>query len=191
MINKYKFKKITLFSIIILFFVLSINIIFAQNNFNLELKIPETYKEIVPGQTIWVTTKILNRGNNERLDITLEYLVKDANNNNIFKKSETLAIEVQSSFVGEIKIPKNTPKGEYEITANLLLNEEIIASSKDSFKITPQKKQNNYIIYSIILVIIVIILFTIKPLFKKFNQFNHKQKLKRKINRIIKKRLYS
>ena len=161
----------------------------AQNNFNLELKVPESYKMITPGQTIYVTTKVLNLGSDDRIDITLEYIVTDKDGGQIIKKSETLAVGTQNSFVEEIRIPKGIAPGDYEITANLLLMNDTTASTKESFIVKIDKNKYNYLIYLAIIIMILIVLFSIKPVLKASMRYNHKRKIKRHIKKIIRKRL--
>ncbi len=155
-----------------------------EKSFNLEVEISESYKSMQAGDDVWFTTKILNLANEERIDIILEYSISDPNNNTLVKKSETVAIETQASFVGSLSIPKETSNGDYDLNVKLFINEIPEAQGKDSFKI--RKKQNKYFYYVTYTFIILIALLLLTYIIIKSKIILGKMKMKMKIHHIIK-----
>ena len=122
------------------------------------IEIAETHKKVAPGEDIWITSKIMNLDNTQRMDITLEYNILDSKSTIVLSKSETLAIETQASFVKNVKVPSKIQEGKYDLQVLLLVNNIKEAESKDSFTV---KKSNNKNIIRIIIGIISIIILTI------------------------------
>lgn len=161
----------------------AVNNVLAQNNFNLEVEIADTYKTLSPGENIWFTTKIMNLANKERMDITLEYKIMNSNSTAIATKSETFAVETQASFVGSIKIPSDASKGEYALETVLFVNNAKEAESKDTFNIIKSNKAGSAktIIILVFFLIVVLIIF----LALKSRKIIEKIKIKAKIHKIV------
>lgn len=94
--------------------------IIQENTFNLEIEVPETYTEVLAGENIWFTTKLLNLANTQRMDVLLTYEILDINQELKAAKTETVAIETQASFVGNLKVPVNLEKGIYFLRVVLI-----------------------------------------------------------------------
>jgi len=159
----------------------------SQNNFNLEVKIAENYKSITTGENIWFTTKIMNLGGTERMDITLKYSILDEKSNIIAEKSETMAIETQASFVGNLKVPDNAEKGDYNLNVELFVNNNKEAESYDSFKIN--KKNNKNLYYLIAGIMTLLFLALLIYLCIKSKKIIEKIKIKSKVHNIVKNKL--
>lgn len=91
----------------------------AQEAFNLEVELPESYAEVPAGENLWFTTKVVNLANQERIDITLTYDILDPTKQMVASKSETMAVETQASFVANINLPKNLKDGLYYLRTTL------------------------------------------------------------------------
>nr|MCK4929767.1 hypothetical protein [Nanoarchaeota archaeon] len=179
-------KKIMCFLLIIL----CSNIILAQETFNIEIELPETYKEIPAGEELWFTIKVINLANQDRMDITLKYDILNLNKYAVTSKSETVAVETQASFVGNIEIPDNLGNGLYSLRVTLV---PVASSFKESqaetsFKIVTkaEKKQLKKSVYILIagllgLISLIYLIHKSQPLFKKL-------KMSSKVKRIIKKK---
>jgi len=122
------FQKILL-PLTVILIVLLAGILFPQltsfvikpfESFNLEVEIPKTYEEVLAGENMWFTTKLLNLGSEKRKDVTLKYEVFDADRKLKSSKSETVAVETQASFVGDIGIPKNSEEGPHFLKVTLI-----------------------------------------------------------------------
>jgi len=181
-------KKKTLFIELAIISLILFNLASAQENpFNLEVHIADAHKGMQAGEDLLFTTKILNLAGQQRMDITLNYNILDSQKNTLTSKSETLAIETQASFVGNIKIPENTPEGDYELDVQLIVNNKEEAKGKDSFEII-KKESKTPIKITITLLIIasLIILIFITLILRRLIE---KLKIKLKIHEIVKKRV--
>jgi len=181
-------KKILYIKIasMIIVFMLSLNLAFSQNNFNLEVDVAENDKTAIPGEKVHFTTKILNLANQGRMDITLTYEISGSGQV-IASKSETVAIETQASFIGDLQIPKETPVGDYNLIVKLLVNNIEEASGKYSFTIVkPKRNFQIYVIYILIAIIATIILYL---LIRGIKKLIDNRKVKSKIHKIVKFKL--
>ena len=131
--------------IVFLFVILLVNIVSAQESFNLEVEIPETYEEVLAGENIWFTTKLLNLANTKRIDVTRVYEILNARREIISSKSETVAVETQASFVGKIEIPKNSEKGLHFLKV-ILTSPFGQSESESSFNVIKEETKNQIII---------------------------------------------
>src|SRR4030043_771758 len=147
-------KNKTLFIEILVLGLLLLSLAAAQENpFNLEVQIADTHKNIQAGGELWFTTKIMNLAGQQRMDITLNYNILDSQKNILASKSETLAIETQASFVGNINIPENAPEGNYELDVQIVVNNKEEAEGKDSFEIIKKDSKTSGQIIIILLII--------------------------------------
>ncbi len=102
--------------------------------FSLEVEIPETYKEVLAGEDLWFTSKVLNLANTNRTDVTLKYEILDVNGELKTLKSETVAVETRASFVRDLKVPKSLEKGFYFLRVTLISPFEK-SEAETSFKV--------------------------------------------------------
>lgn len=164
--KKYNYKILTLIILFIVFSLIYLKNLgitgraLEENNNNLKIEIPKSYSEVYPGSKILFTTRLLNFENNGRRDVTLECSLLDSNDHTILKKSETLAIETQASFVGDILIPSDTKEGVYYIRVVLVESKDKI-SSKEPFKVV-KEKESNMSFYSLTIISIIFLLAIIK-----------------------------
>ncbi len=134
--------------IVFLFVVLLANMVFAQDSFNLEVEIPETYEEVLTGENIWFTTKLLNLANTKRIDVTLMYQILNAKGEIIASKSETVAVETQASFVGTLKVPESSEKGLYFLKVILVTvdSKQDVSEAETSFNVIKEETRNQIVI---------------------------------------------
>ncbi len=124
---------------------------------DVNVEIPNKYKRIMPGKEILSEIKIYNMGETGRVDIEIEYIIKDENNNILIKESETIAVETQASFMQKITIPENTKYGKYFFYVKAIYNSKI-ASSSTSFEVVKEEiSQKEKIYIGVILVLIIVI----------------------------------
>ncbi len=138
-------RKILLYFIVFSFLLY---IVFAQDSFNLEVEIPETYEEVLAGENIWFTTKLLNLGNKDRMDVTLKYEILDINKQLKSSKSETVAVETQASFVGSLKVPESLEKGLYFLRVILVTvdSEQDVSEAETSFNVIKEETKHQIVI---------------------------------------------
>lgn len=156
----------------------------AAQPFNIEIDLPGSYQNVNPGTDVWFTIKLLNLDNLQRVDVTLNYDIRDSNGNSIIHNSKTVAIETQASFVADLTVPDNTAPGEYSV--NVDVNSSLGESyAKTELNIShPEDDLAIYYIAAGIIVLILLILLAVKS-----RTLIEKIKLKMKIGRIVSKKL--
>lgn len=120
-------------------------------------KIQEDYLKILPGDELLAEISLFNLGAEGRADITIEYIIKNYEGNEISVGQESLAIETQANFLRKIIIPQDTGYGKYALYVRVEYNGEI-ASASDNFEIVQYKVSDIEKIYIVIIVLLVIIL---------------------------------
>jgi uncharacterized membrane protein len=167
-----------------LVFLLSIQLVYSAQPFNVEIDLPDSYKTVNPGSDVWFTIKLLNLANTQRVDVTLNYDILNSDGKSIVHNSKTVAIETQASFVADLQLPANTLPGEY--TVNVVVSSSLgDSSAKTSLKVsTPKSDLRFYYVAAGVVVLILLIFFIIKskPLIEKI-------KLKMKIGGIVRSKL--
>ena len=96
---------------------------------------------------------ILNLGEIRPADIILEYSIKDMDGNIINYKHETLAVEIKTSIIRELKVPEDTKIGDYIFYVKLTYDKHI-ATSSDLFEVVlPEEVPVIRVIYILIITI--------------------------------------
>lgn len=183
-IGKSKIVKILYTKFSLIFFV--ILTIYNANcedydNFNIEVKIPKTFKTISPGETIHYTIEITNLANKNRVDVTLLSKVIDSRNKTIVIKTKTVAVETKGSFIEEIKLPKNINEGNYLLICEVQFKETKRTAS-ESISV---KKRSNFVILLLLFFISLIILFFIYRYVKRVYEIHE---IKVKVKNLVKKK---
>ncbi len=181
----YKLSKIKLILLLILLTICTLPYFaLAIESFNVEIELPASYQNVASGSEVWFTIKLLNLANTQRMDVTLNYDIVDSNGQSIVHNSKTVAIETQASFVADLKIPENTPAGEYNV--NVVVSSSL-GDSKASSALKVSSKKIDLTAYYIaagviLLILIVFAIIKSKPLIEKL-------RLKMKIGRIVREKL--
>jgi len=185
--SKLLTKGLTILSLVVLMIIaasLSSLIVFAAQSFNVEIELPSTYQNVNPGSDVWFTIKLLNLANSQRVDVTLNYDILNSEGISIIHNAKTVAIETQASFVADLKIPENTPPGEYSVT--VMVNSSLGESNASSVLRVSKVKKDLILYYItagvILLILLVFIVIKSKPLIEKLQ-------LKMRINKIVKEKL--
>jgi len=173
-----------LLAVLIIFSVSSI-IVSAAQPFNVEIELPDSYKNVNPGSDVWFTVKLLNLANTQRIDVTLNYDILDSDSDeSISHNSKTVAIETQASFVADLKVPEDILPGDYSI--KVVVNSSLGESyAKTALKVSNPKTDSRlyYIGGSILgLALLVFLVIKSRPVIEKI-------KLKMKISKIVKEKL--
>ncbi len=105
----------------------------------LDVKVNIINNEIQPEDELNFNIELLSLGALKRYDVILTYVVTDSDNNIITSKTETIALETRASVKSEIKIPRNTPIGNYILKINANYNNKV-SSASDTFRISPVTK---------------------------------------------------
>lgn len=127
-------------------------------------EILDSYRVVLPGEEVLSEIRLFNLGGDSgRNDVTLEYIVRDHDNKEIVKETESLAIETQATFVKKISVPEGANAGNYVLYVRATYNGKV-ASASDNFEVVSSKasvREKIYIVTIIILVIILSLIFYI------------------------------
>lgn len=64
--------------------------------------------KVAPGELLHVAVKLSNFGGGSRVDVILTYLVTSLKGEEIFKSTETVAVETTNNFAKNLQIPAET-----------------------------------------------------------------------------------
>jgi len=148
--------------------------------FDVEITIPEKYREISCGEEILFEVEIFNLGETKKVDTTIEYLIMDKKGNIIIEESETKAIETSLEVLKTIRLPTNIPSESYVVYVRAKYNGDIASSTKE-FKLNNNcliLQNAKIIIYGLIILAIILLLTTLVLLRKVFKKTNKKKTFK-------------
>lgn len=180
-----KIKKELIIIIIIIIIILVISFfIFKSQNADLSLSgligdpggssleirvgIPEEYLIVKPGKTMLATIEIFNLRLPERVDLLIEYEIRDLKGKAISLGSETVGIETKVGFIKIFHLPSDIKDGTYlfyvkitydgdttSVSTSFEVSREPIGFSPDESRINPR----DIITVVIILILIFLIIF--------------------------------
>jgi len=169
--------------------ILAASCVLAYHNFNVQIEISKSYKQVSAGEELLFTTKVANLGDKGRVDITLNYEIIDSYGQLKASKSETVAMETTASFVGNIAVPSALPNGLYKLAVSVVPVDSTLdgAKAESSFNIVQHDdvKQLNKKAYILIAGVagMALLIYTIR----KSASLIDKLKIRYKVFRIVKK----
>lgn len=84
-----------------------------------------TVQTLAPGEELPLQVQLLNFGTpDERVDVTLFYVVSDAEGGSIIQKTETVAVQTTASFIRNLQIPESVKSGVYYIDLTVQYKEQ-------------------------------------------------------------------
>ncbi|MCD6495653.1 MAG: fibronectin type III domain-containing protein, partial [Candidatus Aenigmarchaeota archaeon] len=118
--------------------------------------------------------KTMNFGK-EHADVLLKYVITDEKGKTWLEKTDTVAVDTQSSYTKSIQIPPGFEEGKYLLTVTATYG-DLYASSSDTFWVTPKRiwidlQSPVYlllIIITILIVLVIILLYSRQHGKKKF-----------------------
>ena len=129
-------------------------IVIKLSLFDIDVEIPNDYKEVIPGDELLSSIKLINLGSGGRVDVFLDYEITDENENVILTKKETVAVETQANFVRIFDIPENAPIGKYTLHARITYADGKFAEGEGFFEVVNNKSDYKSIIYTIFIILI-------------------------------------
>src|SRR3989344_2355124 len=105
----------------------------AKPLFDVYVEVLPQYKSISPGEDIFIEVSLFNVRGFGRVDVNLEYSLKDFEGNIIAKEDETVAVETQAKFTRELLVPSDIVPGTYVASVKVTF-EDSIGTSSDVFE---------------------------------------------------------
>jgi len=129
--------------------------------FDVKVEIPENYLLIRSGENIQANIKLFELRRVGRVDVEIEYSIRDVQGNIIMSDRETIAVEKQADFVKSFKIPENVEEGDYTLYVRVIYDGKT-AGASEFFQVGQlpiRKLETGFSVLSIILVIFSLIIF--------------------------------
>ena len=130
--------------------LVSVNVNTKELLFDAGIVVPEDYKIIRPGIKLPAQVTLIPMGEDPRLDVTLNYIIKDFEGRTFLTESETILVEGQKTFRKEFST-KNLPEGSYVLGLELIYP-NYVATSSSHFEVAEKKGFSFFSNYSIILI---------------------------------------
>ena len=118
------------------------------------VNIPLQYQEVSPGDELLAQITLYNLGATFG-DVSLEYIMRDSNGNTILNQTDSIAIQTQTSFVKNFKIPSDAPFGEYMLYVRADYSGKIASASTEFGIVSVSTREKIYIILIISLVVVI------------------------------------
>ncbi len=144
--------------------LVAVNVNSKNALFDVIVEIPDNFLQIFPGEDVIANIKLFEIEKIGKVDVIIEYGIKDRGGNLITSEKETIAVESQANFVKSLKTPKDVEEGDYLFYINVEYNGQI-ASASEWFSISEsgisgiQIQQYMVFMVLVVMIVIVIILF--------------------------------
>ncbi|UCD20657.1 MAG: hypothetical protein JSW08_02690 [archaeon] len=122
---------------------------------DVEIEIPKQFLEVHPGDDFFFIIHMRKMSGEGMLDINLTYLVKNSKDQVILTKSESMAIETQSSHWGSFKVPKNTYAGTHVLFAEVRYGEDY-ASASTIFEVIEPKPGDPVVAFALSVILLAV-----------------------------------
>lgn len=106
---------------------------------------------VAPGEILPISVKLSNFGGGKRVDVTINYSITSDKDVEIYKTSETVAVETTNSFIKNIQVPTNTNPGIFTAKTSIVYQGQITPAVTE-FTFTVERKilgifQNQFLFY--------------------------------------------
>jgi hypothetical protein len=148
--------------------------------FDVKVETLSNYRMVYPGNKVMAQLTIYNLGKVGKVDVNIEYGIKDLSGNVIINANEILAVETQVSLVKSLNLPSTMKADSYIFYSKVSYN-NIIGTGSDMFLVIEKMGFRLDIIYWLLIIIIILILALV--LFyklRKKKKINEKPKTKKK-----------
>ncbi len=145
--------------------LVSVSVSTKELLFDVEIIVPDAFKKISVGDKLPSETNVIRRGDYARLDVKLDYTIRDFNGNILLKESKTILVEGNASL-SQVFSTQNLPVGDYILGVELSYpwpEPEGVAVSTYNFEIRekpekPKPAMNTILLISLIGGILILIL---------------------------------
>lgn len=97
--------------------------------FDVKMNIPDKYNYVLPGESVLAQIELYNVGSNKKVDVSLDYIIKDDKGNEIVKEQDTLAVGTSTIFTKNIQLPKELSFGKYVFYVRLTYDNQTASAS--------------------------------------------------------------
>ena len=112
----------------------------AEPLFDVDVAVLPKSKKVFPGDEVLMEVNLFNVRGFGRVDVIVEYAIKDLDGNVISSEHETVAVETQAKFTRSILVPSNSLPGAYAAFVKVTYGDSIGVSS-DLFEIEAKSIQ--------------------------------------------------
>lgn len=159
--------------------LVSLNVETKMLLFDSSIVVPSSEKNIKVGSSLTSQITLIPMGDQPRVDVTLNYVIKDFQGKDYLKESETVLVEGQKSFEKQFYI-NNLPAGDYLLGLEVIYPNGVAVSSSH-FSIVEELPQNFKALTWIMLAGIIITVFvTIILINRGYSRHKPEIKMKRK-----------
>lgn len=134
--------------------LVNVNAKTEESLFDISLTISDEWKSFFSGKNIRAQIKLLQMGLKEKMDVTMNYLIKDFNGQTILTESETFSITDEKSYVKELDTSKLSP-GDYVLGTELVYPDGVAVASQQ-FKIEKKETTIGSKIFSILILALLV-----------------------------------
>lgn len=128
---------------------------------DVKIAIPYNYQYILPGEDVLGKIEFFNLGGGRIISVSVNYIIKDSEGNEIIFENETIELESQIKFTKSFEIPQEAKFGEYIFYVKTTY-EEKVASASALFNVGKRPFiKKRIVLYSIIILIALLIFFII------------------------------
>jgi uncharacterized membrane protein len=136
--------------------------------FDVDLDVPISYKEVYPGELIVLQFTIFNLGKIGKVEVNVEYFIKNFDGETILSDSDIISVGEQISFSRTLRIPYNLELGSYVATAQVRYD-YFVGTSSDTFEVIRKKGYLPY--YFLLAFLIFLLILLIRKLIKTFGKY--------------------
>jgi len=97
--------------------------------FDVILTIDDKYKELKKGDNLLVNVTIINLGDSEKINVQVNYKIKNFNNNDIVIESEKVVVDSKIIYSKEIELSELISEGFYAAIAEVEYEDSLVSSS--------------------------------------------------------------
>ena len=147
---------------------------------------------ITPDSNFLAEIILFNLGKFGRIDVNVDYTLVNQENNIIFAEQEVVAVETQTSFVREFKIPEGSAPGNYIFNVKISYFDGIKDNVQTSSTWVRVKNKYEYIIIYPIIIIIILILISVifyLKVIRKNSVKRQRPKSERHIFKVLKRKV--
>lgn len=131
----------------LIFLILFVILIFDVSAISIDINVPEKYHEVLAGERFYFEIAVKYPENPTRIDLRLEYEIKDSQGKVVAESKALKAVETQASFIDYVILPTDVKKGMYTIHVYVKDYGNLSEEVSSSFYVTTSqiKKLMNYI----------------------------------------------